>query len=63
MVWVREEAVLVRDEAGEPLYWQGPSTTLPSARPWRSACTTRHSTTTSPTYPTASSSWTASGRP
>jgi diguanylate cyclase (GGDEF)-like protein/PAS domain S-box-containing protein len=23
VVWVREEAVLVRDEAGEPLYWQG----------------------------------------
>ncbi len=22
-LWVREEAVLVRDEAGEPLYWQG----------------------------------------
>jgi len=22
-VWVREESVLVRDEAGEPLYWQG----------------------------------------
>ena len=22
-VWVREEAVLVRDETGEPLYWQG----------------------------------------
>jgi diguanylate cyclase (GGDEF)-like protein/PAS domain S-box-containing protein len=23
VVWVREEAVLVRDEAGDPLYWQG----------------------------------------
>jgi diguanylate cyclase (GGDEF)-like protein/PAS domain S-box-containing protein len=23
VVWVREEAVLLRDEAGEPLYWQG----------------------------------------
>ena len=23
VVWVREEAVLVEDEAGEPLYWQG----------------------------------------
>jgi diguanylate cyclase (GGDEF)-like protein/PAS domain S-box-containing protein len=23
VVWVREEAVLVKDEAGEPLYWQG----------------------------------------
>jgi diguanylate cyclase (GGDEF)-like protein/PAS domain S-box-containing protein len=23
VVWVREEAVLVRDEAGEPLFWQG----------------------------------------
>ena len=23
VVWVRQEAVLVRDEAGEPLYWQG----------------------------------------
>jgi diguanylate cyclase (GGDEF)-like protein/PAS domain S-box-containing protein len=23
VVWVREEAVLVRDEAGAPLYWQG----------------------------------------
>jgi PAS domain S-box-containing protein len=23
VVWVREEAVLVRDEEGEPLYWQG----------------------------------------
>jgi diguanylate cyclase (GGDEF)-like protein/PAS domain S-box-containing protein len=23
VVWVREEAVLVRDEAGEPLYWKG----------------------------------------
>ena len=23
VVWVHEEAVLVRDEAGEPLYWQG----------------------------------------
>jgi diguanylate cyclase (GGDEF)-like protein/PAS domain S-box-containing protein len=23
VMWVREEAVLVRDEAGEPLYWQG----------------------------------------
>src|ERR687890_2484906 len=23
VVWVREEAVLVRNEAGEPLYWQG----------------------------------------
>ena len=23
VVWVREEAVLVRDKAGEPLYWQG----------------------------------------
>jgi diguanylate cyclase (GGDEF)-like protein/PAS domain S-box-containing protein len=23
VVWLREEAVLVRDEAGEPLYWQG----------------------------------------
>jgi len=23
VVWVREEAVVVRDEAGEPLYWQG----------------------------------------
>ena len=23
MVWVREEAVLLEDEAGEPLYWQG----------------------------------------
>ena len=23
VVWVREEAVLIRDEAGEPLYWQG----------------------------------------
>jgi diguanylate cyclase (GGDEF)-like protein/PAS domain S-box-containing protein len=23
VVWVREEAVLVRDAAGEPLYWQG----------------------------------------
>jgi diguanylate cyclase (GGDEF)-like protein/PAS domain S-box-containing protein len=23
VVWVREEAVLVRDEVGEPLYWQG----------------------------------------
>src|ERR687890_582718 len=23
VVWVREEAMLVRDEAGEPLYWQG----------------------------------------
>ena len=23
VVWVREEAVLVRDEDGEPLYWQG----------------------------------------
>src|SRR5215208_5703708 len=23
VVWVLEEAVLVRDEAGEPLYWQG----------------------------------------
>ncbi|CAA9469742.1 MAG: diguanylate cyclase/phosphodiesterase (GGDEF & EAL domains) with PAS/PAC sensor(s) [uncultured Rubrobacteraceae bacterium] len=23
VVWVREQAVLVKDEAGEPLYWQG----------------------------------------
>jgi diguanylate cyclase (GGDEF)-like protein/PAS domain S-box-containing protein len=23
VVWVREEAVLLKDEAGEPLYWQG----------------------------------------
>jgi diguanylate cyclase (GGDEF)-like protein/PAS domain S-box-containing protein len=23
VVWVREEAVVLRDEAGEPLYWQG----------------------------------------
>jgi len=23
VVWVREEAVLVRDEAGEPIFWQG----------------------------------------
>jgi diguanylate cyclase (GGDEF)-like protein/PAS domain S-box-containing protein len=23
VVWVREEAVILRDEAGEPLYWQG----------------------------------------
>jgi len=23
LVWLRDEAVLVRDEAGEPLYWQG----------------------------------------
>ena len=23
VVWVREEAVVVRDEAGDPLYWQG----------------------------------------
>ncbi|HET7271185.1 MAG TPA: PAS domain-containing protein [Rubrobacter sp.] len=23
VVWVREEAVLIRDEQGEPLYWQG----------------------------------------
>jgi diguanylate cyclase (GGDEF)-like protein/PAS domain S-box-containing protein len=23
VVWVREEAVLVRDEAGEPMFWQG----------------------------------------
>jgi diguanylate cyclase (GGDEF)-like protein/PAS domain S-box-containing protein len=23
VVWVREEAVLIRDKAGEPLYWQG----------------------------------------
>ena len=23
VVWVRDEAVVVRDEAGEPLYWQG----------------------------------------
>jgi diguanylate cyclase (GGDEF)-like protein/PAS domain S-box-containing protein len=23
VVWVHEEAVLIRDEAGEPLYWQG----------------------------------------
>jgi diguanylate cyclase (GGDEF)-like protein/PAS domain S-box-containing protein len=23
VVWVREDAVVVRDEAGEPLYWQG----------------------------------------
>lgn len=22
-VWVRDEAVLVRDEMGRPLYWQG----------------------------------------
>ena len=23
LIWLRDEAVLVRDEAGEPLYWQG----------------------------------------
>jgi PAS domain S-box-containing protein len=46
VVWVHEEAVLLRDEAGEPLYCKGLSTTLPSARPWRSGSSIGPSTTT-----------------
>lgn len=32
VVWVRNEAILIRDEAGEPLYWHGVSGAPPSGR-------------------------------
>ncbi|MGI8858964.1 MAG: hypothetical protein ACR2HO_02245 [Rubrobacteraceae bacterium] len=33
-MWVRDQAVLVRDEGGRPMYWQGASS---STSPGRSA--------------------------
>ena len=32
MVWIRDEAVLVRDEHGEPKYWQGIMTDITARR-------------------------------
>jgi len=52
------ERILAADER-----FEAGGTTLPSARPWRSACITKHCTIRSLTCPIAGSSWTASGRP
>jgi PAS domain S-box-containing protein len=35
-IWVRDEAVLVYDDTGEPSYWQGCTSTSPTV-PWRSS--------------------------
>jgi len=46
VVWVREEAVVIRMKKADPSTGKGSSTTLPSARPWRSGSSIEPSTTT-----------------
>ena len=45
VVWVREEAVVIRMKKADPSTGKGSSTTLPSARPWRSGSSIEPSTT------------------
>jgi PAS domain S-box-containing protein len=44
VVCVRDEATLVHNEEGEPLYWLGIQTDVTERKGWRSGWSTRHST-------------------